>query len=310
MMNTPKVSIIMAAYNRANTLPRAIDSVLRSDMQEWELIIVDDGSTDNTRAVIESYLLKDSRIHAAFHDRNLHVLAAKNTVFDLMKGEWFTTLDSDDEMLPSALTEMLQLLETVSPDIDAITCNCLDSTTGELSGLGLDHDQWLDFDKLVTKCSGEHWGLTKRSLLGINRFNSKMRGGGEGILWWKISSNAKRYYLHKALRIYHTEGIDRISSKTKKVNLGDRIGFYKELASETEYLALQKQYRQFEYAVSQRNIDLAMAMAILGRRAEAWKAYREAKKNLSGLYRFAVLFAVLFGRLPAQFVVKVALKTR
>jgi len=249
MTNTPKVSIIMAAYNRANTLPRAIDSVLRSDMQEWELIIVDDGSTDNTRAVIESYLLNDSRIHAAFHDRNLHVLAAKNTGFDLMQGEWFTTLDSDDEMVPSALTEMLQLLETVDPMIDENTCNFLDSTTGDFSGKGLDQDQWLNFDKLVTQCEVEHWGLTKRSLLDTNRFNGKMRGGGEGILWWKISYAAKRYYLHKALRIYHTKGADRISQYTRSVNIKERIAYYQEIAHEVEYIELLRQYRPVEYAV-------------------------------------------------------------
>jgi glycosyltransferase involved in cell wall biosynthesis len=198
-MNSPKVSIIMASYNRAHTLPRAIDSVLRQDMPDFELIIVDDGSTDNTRAVIESYVAKDTRIRAAFHERNLHVLAAKNTGFDLMQGEWFTTLDSDDEMVPSALSAMLRVLETVDPTINAITCNCLDTTTGKFSGQGLDRDQWLDFETLVTQCSGEHWGITKRSLLGNERFNSKMRGSAEGILWWKISRTAKRYYLHQAL---------------------------------------------------------------------------------------------------------------
>ena len=179
-LNNPKVSIIMAAYNRADTLPRAINSVLCQDMPDWELIIVDDGSTDNTRAIIESYLSKDSRIRAAFHECNLHVNAAKNTGFDLMHGEWFTTLDSDDEMVPSALSSMLRLLKTVDSSIDAITCNCLDSTTGKFSGHGLDHDQWIDFETLMTRCSGEHWGLTKRSLLGDQRFNSKMRGVGGG----------------------------------------------------------------------------------------------------------------------------------
>lgn len=307
-MNNPKVSIIMANYNRAHTVARAIDSVLRQDMPDWELLIVDDGSTDNSRAVIESYVAKDTRIRAAFHERNLYMHAALNTGFELMRGEWFTTLDDDDEMVPSALSAMLRVLETVDASINAITCNCLDTTTGKFSGQGLDRDQWLDFKTLVTQCSGEYWGLTKRSLLGSQRFNSKMRGDAKSIVWLKISGTAKRYYLHEALRIYHTEGANRMTSKRRAINLDDRLGFYREMALETEYLELLKQYRPADYAAVQRNIALAMAMA--GRRTEAWKAYREAKLRLPVAHRLAVMFALLSGRLAAQIVVKVAVKAR
>ncbi|MFA6101893.1 MAG: glycosyltransferase family 2 protein [Victivallaceae bacterium] len=307
-LNNPKVSIIMAAYNRADTLPRAINSVLCQDMPDWELIIVDDGSTDNTRAIIESYLSKDSRIRAAFHECNLHVNAAKNTGFDLMIGEWFTTLDSDDEMVPSALSTMLRLLETVDPAIDAITCNCLDSTTGKFSGHGLDHDQWIDFETLMTRCSGEHWGLTKRSLLGSRRFNSKMRGGAEAILWWEISKTAKRYYLNQALRIYHTDGANRLCGRRRTVNLEDRIGYYREMALETEHLELLRQYHPADYTLVQRNIALSLAM--LGQRTKAWNAYREARPRLSLPQRTAVLMALLGGRQIARTIVKAALQTR
>jgi glycosyltransferase involved in cell wall biosynthesis len=306
-MSSPKVSIIMAVFNRANTLPRAIDSVLSSVMLDWELIIVDDGSTDNSRMVIERYLAMDSRIRAAYHESNMHVHAAKNTGLDLMQGEWFTILDSDDEMVPDALSSMLQVLETVDPSIDAISCNCIDSTTGEYSGKGLNNNQWVDFESLLTKCSGEYWGLTRSSLLNNERFNSKMRGGAEGILWWKISKTAKRYYLHKALRIYHTQGADRIS-KTSKYNLKDRIGYYHEMALETEYLALMKKYRPVDYASIQRNI--ALIMAIEGKRKASIDAYREAKKNLSLAHRLAVIVSIFGGREVALAVIKVALTLR
>jgi glycosyltransferase involved in cell wall biosynthesis len=303
---SPTVSIVMATYNRAHTLGRAIDSVLRQDMPDWELIVVDDGSTDNTRAVIDSYVKRDARIRVALHEQNLHVHTAKNTGFDLMRGTWFTTLDSDDEMIPTALSSMLRLLDTVDPSINAITCNCLDSCSGEFSGRGLNQDQWLDFNTLVTVCSGEHWGLTKRSLLGDRRFNSKMRGGAEGILWWKISKSAKRYYLHQALRIYHTEGSDRLCGARRKVNLKERIGYYLEMASETEYLAMLNRFRPADFATVQRNI--ALALAIEGRRAQAFQAYSEAKEHLALAQRLVVLFALLGGRLAAYAVVKVGMR--
>ena len=307
-MNSPKVSIIMASYNRARTLGRAIDSVLRQDIPDWELIIVDDASPDNSREVIEGYVRKDARIRATFHQRNLHVNAARNTGFDLMRGEWFTLLDNDDEMTPKALSTMLHLAESLKPTPDAITCNCLDTTTGHFSGRGLERDQWLDFDTLACRCSGEHWGITKRSLLGGERFNTRMRGAAEGILWWRISRNAKRYYLHQALRIFHTEGADRQTKLGLTVNLDDAIGYYIEMATEAEHLKLLKHYRPTEYSLVQRNIALAMATA--GRCTEAWKAYREAKSHLPVPQRLAVIFALLGGRLAAQAVVKAGAKVR
>jgi GT2 family glycosyltransferase len=70
------VSIIMATYDRAATLPRAIDSVLAQDYPGWELIIVEDGSTDETRAVLDEY--RDPRILRVRYERNRGVAAAKN----------------------------------------------------------------------------------------------------------------------------------------------------------------------------------------------------------------------------------------
>ena len=71
------VSIIMATYNRAATLPRAVDSVLRQDYAKWELIIVDDGSTDETEQILKG--LRDPRIIVVRHERNRGATAAKNS---------------------------------------------------------------------------------------------------------------------------------------------------------------------------------------------------------------------------------------
>lgn len=72
------VSIVIATYNRASTLPRAIESVRRQTHGDWELIIVDDGSTDHTPEIIAA--IEDSRIRTYRHAKNRGVTAAKNTV--------------------------------------------------------------------------------------------------------------------------------------------------------------------------------------------------------------------------------------
>lgn len=299
------ISIVMVTYNRAHTLPRAIDSVLAQDFQNWELVIVDDGSTDNTREVLAGYA--DSRIKTVFHERNSGVCAAKNTGFDHMSREWFTTLDSDDEMVPEALSTMLAVLENIDPAINAITCNCIDTTTGDYAGKGLEHDQWLDFETMVTKCSGEHWGITKSSLLGDMRFNEKI-SGGESIVWYRISQKARRYYIHKALRIYHTEGDDRICQSAKAIDIDKRCAFYREISKELDYLELLRKYRPADYAATMFNISLIHTME--GRSGDALKAYNDCKSYLPVTRQAALLAARLIGPRAARAIVRLLVRLR
>jgi len=163
------IAVIMATYNRADTLPRAIDSVLRQSHRDWELLIVDDGSTDATPMVLEA--LVDPRIHIYRHPENRGVGAAKNTGLDHISGEWFTTLDSDDEMIPEALEVMLASAERTGAA--AITCNGVDAATGQLTGSGPTADGWLTPEQ-TGRCRVDYWGLTRTSLLGELSFDERV----------------------------------------------------------------------------------------------------------------------------------------
>jgi len=205
------ISIIITTYNRSGVVGRAIRSVLAQDYPDWELILVDDGSTDNTEAVVKAFA--DDRIRIIRHPANRGVNAAKNTGFDNIRGEWFTVLDSDDEMIaPEALSTFMRIPREIDPAITAISCNCIDSATGKYTGFGLDRDQFVDWETMLEKCRGEHWGLTRTSLLAGDRLDERLRGF-EIILWMKINRRARRYYTHKALRIYHSDGNDRITDE-------------------------------------------------------------------------------------------------
>ena len=81
----------MTTYNRASTLARAVESVLEQTYSDWELIIIDDGSTDGTPDVLAG--MTDPRIRVFSLSPNRGVSAAKNAGFDRIEGEWFTTLD-------------------------------------------------------------------------------------------------------------------------------------------------------------------------------------------------------------------------
>ena len=204
------ISLVMAAYNRAHTLPRALDSVLAQDWQDWEVIVVDDGSTDATQAVVARYA--DPRIKLVTHEVNRGVTAAKNTGFDRCTGEWIATLDSDDALAPGALSTFMRVLSEVDPTLDAVSCNCVDSRTGRFSGQGWSGDQYIDVARSLSETRGEFWGMFHRRILGAHRFDERI-AGREAALWTRIHAGARWYYLHQGLRIYHTEGDDRITSR-------------------------------------------------------------------------------------------------
>jgi len=111
------ISIVLATYNRAHLLPRAIESVLRQTVLDWELIVIDDGSTDATRQQVEPYLI-DKRIQYHFQP-NAGLALARNTGMQRSRGEWITYLDSDDEYTPDHLEQRRQFLSQY-PDTDLL----------------------------------------------------------------------------------------------------------------------------------------------------------------------------------------------
>lgn len=108
----PKVSVIICSYNRASLLPRAIDSVLSQDFKDFELIIIDDASTDETEALISSYVAKDSRIRYYKNDFNIGIVNSRNQAVNLAKAEYIAMLDSDDWWLKNdKLSKQVKFLD-------------------------------------------------------------------------------------------------------------------------------------------------------------------------------------------------------
>lgn len=95
-------SVIITTYNRADLLKRALNSLLAQTEPDWEAVIIDDGSTDNTESAIKPYLENESRFKY-FYQENTGYSLAKNSGIFLAKGKFVTFLDSDDEYFPRHL---------------------------------------------------------------------------------------------------------------------------------------------------------------------------------------------------------------
>jgi glycosyltransferase involved in cell wall biosynthesis len=105
----PKISIVIPTYNRTRTIRDAIDSVLRQTYSDFELIVVDDCSKDETRTVLAS--IADPRVRAIFREKNGGSSVARNTGARAAVGEWIAFQDSDDEWLPTKLEFQMARLE-------------------------------------------------------------------------------------------------------------------------------------------------------------------------------------------------------
>ncbi len=107
MTSAPHISIILPTYNSCETIDRAVNSVIQQTHRNWELIIIDDYSTDDTPARIQHYCDLDSRIKSLFLTKNQGQSHARNQGIALAKGAWLTLLDADDAYRPERLEHLL-----------------------------------------------------------------------------------------------------------------------------------------------------------------------------------------------------------
>ncbi len=113
-----EISVIIPSYNRAYLISRAVGSVLNQTFRDFELIVVDDCSTDNTVEVVKSF--NDKRIRYIRHEKNKGGSSARNTGIKLAKGEYIAFLDSDDEWLPEKIEQQIKILEDTSTNVGVV----------------------------------------------------------------------------------------------------------------------------------------------------------------------------------------------
>lgn len=116
----PKVSVVIPTHNRATLLDRAVASVLTQTFADFEILIVDDASTDGTRdRVLE---IADARVRYWRHDRNRGVSEARNTGLSHASGDFVAFLDDDDEWFPAKLSLQMERFEQANPSVGLVGC--------------------------------------------------------------------------------------------------------------------------------------------------------------------------------------------
>jgi glycosyltransferase involved in cell wall biosynthesis len=206
-------TVFTPSYNRARTLPRVYQSLQRQTFRDFEWLIVDDGSSDGTRALVEHWQTEaDFPIRYIFQENQGKPGAFNHGVREA-KGELFLTFDSDDECVPEALERFKfhwdNIPATEKPKFSAVTVLCKDQH-GNLVGDKFPKDVF-DSDTIEVTfkygVDGEKWGFQRTDVLKQFPFptipNSKFIS--ESVVWFDLSRKYKTRYVNETLRIYHVQ---------------------------------------------------------------------------------------------------------
>ncbi|TCT23115.1 glycosyltransferase family 2 protein [Thiobaca trueperi] len=209
MSNSYQFTIFTPTYNRAYSLPRVYESIKRQTFRDFEWLIIDDGSTDGTKKLIQKWQ-KENQIPIRYYwQENAHKKAAFNSAVKKAHGELFLTLDSDDEALPNALNIFYHTWRSI-PDnervhFSAVTALCMDDS-GNIIGDQFPSDIF-DSNSLETyfrhRIKGEKWGFQRTDILREFPFPTNVQGlVPESVVWFQIARKYKTRYINTALRVY------------------------------------------------------------------------------------------------------------
>ncbi|MEN6293489.1 MAG: glycosyltransferase family 2 protein [Methanobacterium sp.] len=228
----PTVSVIIATYNRAYLIGRAIKSILDQTFQDFELIIVDDGSSDNTKELITKYMQEDPRIKYIKNKRNLGLPKTRNEAIKVAQGKYIGLLDDDDEWLPNKLEKQVNKFQSTPKTVGLVYCGLIYISRNEKPSKTIIPKLKgnLFTDILKGNFFGSSTPLIKKECFEKSGFfDGNFSNGEDWDMWIRISKNYEIDYVPEALTLYYVHG------NQMSANFNDTIeGFEKILKKHNE----------------------------------------------------------------------------
>lgn len=223
----PLVSVIIPTYQRSNKLKKTLSSVLDQTFENYEILVMDDGSTDNTREVVNSF--NDSRINYNWQQNTGGPAKPRNDGIKIAKGDWIAFLDDDDEWTKDKLSEISKKIneeiDFIYHDYTSITSNTnLNKSKSELvKSSFLRSPKFLDLLLNGNKIGISTVVVRKKLLLQVDSFNEnvKIAPCADYNAWLKIARiTEKFYYLPKNLGFYN---IDEHNMSNQDMTISKRL---------------------------------------------------------------------------------------
>lgn len=212
------VSIITPTYNCEEFLCETVNSVLKQTYFNWELILIDDCSTDNTREIINNYTAQDSRIKKIFLTENSGAGVARNYGLEEVQGRYIAFLDSDDVWLENKLDRQLKLMQEKEAPISFTGYTIMDEKLNKINAeirvpVSIDL-----FEYLKTTIIGMSTSMIDKNIVGDFRLN-KIRSRQDGILWIELLKRGhKAYGLNEQLVKYRYRNNSVSANKFKAIS--------------------------------------------------------------------------------------------
>lgn len=224
----PKFSIIVPCYNQALFLDECLRSVYNQTLENWECIIINDGSTDNTKDVAATWTQKDQRFRY-FEQENQGVTSARNFGLDVMKGSWVQFLDGDDFLLSSKLASSSKYTD----EYNFIYTNFSMLTDGKSEPPFCDFNSYaLTVENIISQWDLKfnlpiHCPAFKKDLVDNLRFNENFDLHEDWLFWVELfnKNKIKSRYIAEPLSVYrnhknsNTKNIDKLTGNLHKVYL-------------------------------------------------------------------------------------------
>jgi len=211
---SPFFSIIIPTYNRGSMLPKAIESVLNQDCNDWELIVVDDGSTDSTKNIIENLCENDHRIKYVYQD-NQERSAARNKGIENSIGKYVCFLDSDDEYLPFHLATFQKEIKNKNLPKALFFSSLIIFKNGIDIGhpIGILNNNDSIFDYLFTEGIYPCRVCIERSIFDKFKFRLDSVLVEDTILWLEIASKYPIFQIQEKTVLYYQHEENSVNKK-------------------------------------------------------------------------------------------------
>ena len=215
-------SIVIPCYNREKFLTRSITSILSQKFPIWKLVVVDDGSTDNTKEVVASF--NDPRISYIYQE-NAERSAARNKGIAHSTGEWICFLDSDDEYQPDYLQELAKFIENQKPSPGLIATGLI-TQQGQITK----KKAFLALQKNVLEEIGSKFLIptqvcVHRSVLEKDQFDVRFRLWEDTHLWLRIAAQYPVYQIEEYTAIQNLHEHGTVVQGMKKIRLKDVVQY-------------------------------------------------------------------------------------
>lgn len=210
-MEKPLISVIIPAFNYAHLVEETIQSVIAQSYSYWEIWVIDDGSTDATKATIQEIARREPRVKY-YYQENRGLPVARNTGFQLSKGKYIQFLDADDLIHKSKFSEQIEIMES-DPTIDVCYTNfrwfrdTLDNLTPRYGvNLELSENPFEDFllrwdNELIIPI---HAALFRRDIWHDSQpFNEQLRAKEDWFMWCTLARNGKKFFFYNQDYAYY-----------------------------------------------------------------------------------------------------------